>query len=289
MFKKLFKKESGMRKRKTLLLVIGFVLILATPAWAIFTNGGFESGDFTGWTTGFGLNPGLTGSPPFNETNIVINAGGTFDSLIIGPGTVQDPRTDNLLQLPREGTHTAKVNDENGGYHINYIMQSDVITEADRDPGDNLLHVRFRFAAVMEDPGHPPADQPFFHVYLKDLTAATTLFDSFAYSNQPGVTWNTSTMSPGWLWLDWQSIDITVPDASLGHTLSIRALAADCAQGAHGGYVYLDGFGSAPPPPPPPPQVITPVPTLTEWGMILFMVLAGAGSLYYLRRRKAEK
>jgi hypothetical protein len=29
------------------------------------------------------------------------------------------------------------------------------------------------------------------------------------------------------------------------------------------------------------------IPTMTEWGMIIFMVLAGLGSLYYLRRRQS--
>jgi len=33
----------------------------------------------------------------------------------------------------------------------------------------------------------------------------------------------------------------------------------------------------------PPP---TSVPTMTEWGMIIFVVLAGFGSIYYLRRQK---
>ncbi|MHC4182842.1 MAG: IPTL-CTERM sorting domain-containing protein [Planctomycetota bacterium] len=30
------------------------------------------------------------------------------------------------------------------------------------------------------------------------------------------------------------------------------------------------------------------LPTLSQWGMIIFMVLAGIGSLYYLRRRRIE-
>jgi uncharacterized repeat protein (TIGR01451 family) len=34
------------------------------------------------------------------------------------------------------------------------------------------------------------------------------------------------------------------------------------------------------------PAPPTQVPTMTEWGMILFMLLAGLGSVYYLRRRK---
>lgn len=28
------------------------------------------------------------------------------------------------------------------------------------------------------------------------------------------------------------------------------------------------------------------IPTMTEWGMIIFMVLAGLGSVYYLRRQR---
>lgn len=273
-----------MRKTKVIFFVVmSAVFIYAATSWAIFNNGGFENGNFDGWTTGYGLNYGLSGSPPFSEGDIVIIPGGQQLLSVIGPNAVQDPRTNNLLQLPREGRYTAKVNDESDSYHLNYILQSDTITNADRDPSDQKLHVRFRFAAVLEDPGHPPDAQPFFHVYLKDLDTNTTLFDFFAYSGQPGVTWNVSNYGGStWQWLDWQNVDIVVPDASLGHRLEIRALAADCAYGAHGGYVYLDGFGSAPPPPSRPEVV----PTMTEWGMIIFVFLAGLGSVFYLRRQR---
>ncbi len=30
------------------------------------------------------------------------------------------------------------------------------------------------------------------------------------------------------------------------------------------------------------------IPTMTEWGMIIFMVLAGIGSIFYLRRQRYE-
>ena len=33
----------------------------------------------------------------------------------------------------------------------------------------------------------------------------------------------------------------------------------------------------------------TAIPTMTEWGMIIFMVLAGLGAVYYLRRHKTAK
>ncbi len=34
--------------------------------------------------------------------------------------------------------------------------------------------------------------------------------------------------------------------------------------------------------------IATPVPTLSEWGMIIFMVLMGLGAIYYLRRRRID-
>jgi hypothetical protein len=37
---------------------------------------------------------------------------------------------------------------------------------------------------------------------------------------------------------------------------------------------------------PPTPAETTPIPTMNEWGMIIFMVIAGIGAAYYLRRRK---
>ena len=42
------------------------VALSVAPATAIFQNGGFESGNFTGWTQGSGVNLGLTGTQPFS-------------------------------------------------------------------------------------------------------------------------------------------------------------------------------------------------------------------------------
>jgi YVTN family beta-propeller protein len=39
----------------------------------------------------------------------------------------------------------------------------------------------------------------------------------------------------------------------------------------------------------PAPNPATAVPTMNEWGMIIFMVFAGLGAAFYLRRQKTEK
>lgn len=278
--------EGFMKRRLFLWVFLCVSLVFSASVWAIYTNGGFETGDFTGWTKGHGLNNGLTLPQPFTEASIVIDPGGLEIVSVAGAGAT-DPRTDNLLVLPRAGGFTAKVNDEGGSNHLNFISQQDVITEADRDPVDGKLHVRFSFAVVLEDPGHNPEEQPFFHVRVRNITKGTTLFDSFAFSNQVGQTWQTSNFGGStWRWLDWQNQDIVVPDADLNDTIEIRALAADCSLGGHGGYVYLDGFGSAQQAPPPGQQQPTSVPTMSEWGMLVFMLLAGFGSLYFLKRQR---
>jgi len=68
--------------------VCGALLAASLPAMAIFTNGGFESGDFTGWTQGTGLNNlgGLTGAQPFTGASINLGAGGTFTGAVVGSG-----------------------------------------------------------------------------------------------------------------------------------------------------------------------------------------------------------
>ncbi|GHU23659.1 hypothetical protein FACS189497_09610 [Betaproteobacteria bacterium] len=211
-------------------------------AHAIFINGDMEHGDFTAWDKKFGLNYGLSGSPPFNESNIKVSAGGKELLSIVGHEF--DPRAPQLI-LPREGNFTAKVNDEGNSYHVNIISQRGVIAAADRDPVDGKLHVRFTYAAVLEDPNHGPTVQPYFHVLLKDLSTDTTLYDDFAYSNQPGrVFFTTAYKGSLWRSTPFIDVDMEVPDTSLGHEIEVRVLGADCAAGGHGGYVYVDAFGS---------------------------------------------
>lgn len=215
----------------------------AGNANAIFSNGSFETGDFTGWTKIKGYNNGLKGSPPFSMSSI--NVDYTYGSELLSTvGSVSDLRTDGLLPMPGTGKYSAKINDEIGNNHFNAISQQDTITQADRG-SDGKLHVRFSYAAVLEDPQHLPEEQPYFYVLLQDMTSGQTLYSEFTYSNQPGRTFHTSTYGYStWKWTDWNNIDIVVPESALGHSLLIAAAASDCSLGGHGGYVYLDGFGS---------------------------------------------
>jgi len=262
-------------------LVAGVVFLAASPAYAIFQNGGFETGNFTGWTQAAGINQGLSGTAPFTSADLNIGAGGTFRSTVVG--ATPDARAPQLV-FPRVGSFTALLNHPTAaGGILNSISQQDAITNADRDANDNLLHVRFSYAAVLLDSGHSDNQRPFFFVRVRNITKSTTLYEDFTYEQQPGKTFIAGTS--GYRYTQFQNIDVVVPDADLGDTLEIEALASDCSPTAHPGYVYLDGFGSAVVGPGGPTGPVD-VPTLSEWGLILLALGIGAITLYTQRRAR---
>lgn len=83
--------------------------------------------------------------------------------------------------------------------------------------------------------------------------------------------------------------DIIIPDDSSSSGNAIFRLTpggspVEITSGAP--FTDLNGLTVAVSQAPPQPQVVTPVPTMTEWGMIAFMVFAGIISLYYLKSKR---
>ena len=264
--------------------VCAAMLAASLPAMAIFTNGGFESGDFTGWTQGTGLNHGLIGAQPFTGASISLSPGGTFTGAVVN-SSYTELSTAPITPMPYVGTYSARVGDTTPNYNTNYISQQDVITAADRDSGDNKLHVRFSYAVVLEDPGHPAAQQPFFYLRVRNITKGTDVFEDFSFAGQTGTQFQPIPGNTGVLYLNWKPADVVVPDADLGDTIEVYLLAAGCSQSGHYGYAYLDGFGSRVVPPGG-GGAVAPVPTLSEMSfMALGLLLAGAGAVSLRRRR----
>jgi len=260
--------------RRHLLNVVLFAAIvflgMTAPANALFTNGGFENGNFTGWTIEHAWNYGLTVDSgtgvPISENPEDYNG---------NPGWIPGPWTDNasigeyldyydntnravitsgtdndaialILPKVKYGNHSVRVNSQDGDNHITRIHQESALTTQDLDNG--RFHVRFAWAAVLEDPGHDPAGQPYFHITLKKVSDNTILYSKFFYSNQPDntIVWRAdNTSNSNWKWIDWQDVDLDITDnVALGDVLRIELSVGDCAYGGHGGYAFLDGFRS---------------------------------------------
>lgn len=253
------------------------------PAMAIFTNGGFESGNFTGWTQSNGINNGLILPEPFTGDSINLGAGGTFRGEVVTTGAVD--LVGAPITLPFAGNFTARVNNADTGGIANGIAQQDTITAADRDPSDNKLHVRFAYAVVLDDPSHDHEEQPYFYLRVRNVTKNTNLFEDFSFAGQTGTQFQPVPGNTDFLYLDWKQVDVVVPDADLGDTIEVYLLASDCEPAGHAGYAYLDGFGSRIVVPP--TGGVAPVPTLGEISLLaLGLLLAGAGASTLRRRRR---
>lgn len=161
------------------------------------------------------------------------------------PGSFQPPKStivsggpdpiDPSLLTANVGRFAARVNDSDPNYHISSVQQSAIVPNVERP------EVRLYWAAVLEDPQHQPNEQPYVDVVVRDDTAGQTLHSRHFYSNDPSFSGWRSVQNGTWKSIPWQIIAITLPKTAVGHTVTVRVVAADCALGGHGGYAYLDG------------------------------------------------
>ena len=234
------------------IMAILSTLLVVTAAYALISNGGFETGDFTNWTKASFINNGF---------NIAHGSGGSDFTTIVGgpavaPLSLSDPFTGGSLKYPAYGHYSAKVNNEhsydtaipipgNVAQNGNTIDQTYI---AVLDPSDNQAHVRFTYAAVMVNPtNHTPENKPYFRVQVINLSRSNDLiYDFSSYVGEPGKNWKTGIAfdaSDFWQYLDWTYVDIASTAAhpvSAGDQISVMITAAGCALGGHPGYVYVD-------------------------------------------------
>lgn len=230
-------KTEEVNKMKKIFLILAITMLVASPALAnTFVNGGFEDGNWNGWNTGGGYWYGgavapssyLSGGPNYSP--------GVFEakSAIVTPGN--DPVVGGLLNQVYGGSYAARVNNWDDSYHASAISQT-VTNYTD-------THIYFAWAAVLES-SHGIGDSDYFALTLKDTTQGDTLYAvSYDSASTPGYFHNLGS----WYYSDWQVQDLDV-SSRLGHDFILSLIGSDCPYGGHGGYVYLDGFGSAPPPP----------------------------------------
>jgi hypothetical protein len=220
-------------------LLLACSLVLMSPAFAgSFVNGGFENGDFTGWTQGAGYWNGYWPIIPSDflpggtNYNMGYNA-----SAVVTPGP--DPIVGGLLNRVVNGSYAARINDWYNNNSVSVISQT---VNNYTDP-----YIYFAWAAVLES-SHGPTDSDNFTLMLTDDTKGTMLYlvSYNSYNNGP-------MFHPYgyWYYTDWQVQKLDV-SAMSGDTFTLTLLGSDCPYGGHAGYVYLDGFGNTAPPIPEP-------------------------------------
>jgi VCBS repeat-containing protein len=240
-----------MRTIRLTLLTTAALVLLSTAAFAIFTNGGFEAGDFSGgWLKASFINPGLTGAPPFSGSNIVRNAGGSDRTAVVGPAATPLSLTDPIVaavQYPRFGTYAGRVNywptASNPNQVANSLRQQSIVGAGDIDASDGKVHARFVYLPVLEDGSHIPTQQAYFYIAVRNVTKGTVVWERFAFANEAGVPWSSSGL---YRYTAWQAVDASGGPGviDVGDTLELEVVASSCALGGHRGHVYVDAFGS---------------------------------------------
>jgi len=263
---------SQLSPRKLGLALGAAALLFASPfARAGFVNGGFETGDFSGWTLEYAMNySGVNVADPISSLTFSSASHGVAP-IVVDKSVYSDSFVPGLSSMFL-GDKMARINDIDGWYHVTRLSQTGVIDASDLKSGSSAsLYVNW--VSVLVDPsGHPKDQVPWFNIeVLKDGIVAYSVTH---FSTDKGWTY---AGQYGYEDTFWGAGQLVLNNLLVGDSITVRMTAADCGWGGHGGYAYLDGIGTSKVPDP------HGVPDAASTLGLLGLALAG---LVSLRRRR---
>jgi len=221
----------------TLLAIVSSVCLSVT-ARAGFTNGGFETGDFSGWTVRYGSNFGYSGSNPLSYVNWTTVQWDQPLATVVDKNTATDAYVPNFAST-FVGNKMAKINDIYGDNHVTQLSQVGTIDLSDLNGGTSA-NLYINWISVMDNPQHGAGQNPWFNI---DVTEnGTSIYNVTHVSTDTGWT------AVGTLYGD------TIYEGSgqailnglvVGDQIGVAVTVADCSLGGHGAYAYVDGIGTS--------------------------------------------
>jgi len=199
-------------------------------------NPGFESGatDYN-----FFLHDYNAPNSNFNGCGTVVNTGipivaanndPNADVSIVNPGL--DPFLQNFnidLNTTNNGNRAVRLNAPISGRDIVTMTKNVNITS------DVFV---FNFAFVMQNPDHFDIEQPFFQVRIFD-DVNDMVYERCILSNAADCIFESANPNSTLLYTDWSCFNIDTEEL-IGQNVRIEWSIADCGQGAHFSYVYID-------------------------------------------------
>jgi len=190
-------------------------------------NADFETGNFTGWnrTSGF--------HPLFNATGCCPNANG---QQLITSGAGVDPYGGFPVVFPG-GNFSLRLGNNGTGGQADRLEQSFLVSTSN-------ANFTYRYAVVLEDPGHSANQQPAFLVEMLDSTGAQVPCTYYYVAAGQGIPGFFNSPTAGVIYKPWTAVALNL-NPYIGQVLTIRFTTYDCSLGGHFGYAYIDGVCQA--------------------------------------------
>ncbi|MFH0867169.1 MAG: PKD domain-containing protein [Bacteroidota bacterium] len=215
--------------QKGIYFFLAFIITFSDTFSQNCPNSDFSMLDFTNWQGYTGYNDG-SGNSCCTNPGIVSGR-----HTIISNGMV-DPHTCGGLTVPPAGEIAcARLGNDINGAEAEQLIYTFTV-----DPlNPNFI---YRYAVVLEDPGHEIFAQPFFSVKVLDINnnlvdPVCGIYEVFSAAGIPGFQTCMDVYGPV-NWKDWATVGINLSSYA-GQTLHIVFTTLDCAYGGHYGYAYI--------------------------------------------------
>ena len=182
-------------------------------------NADFSMNGFQNWVGGIG-----------NCCPIVITNPNTIQNgrhTIMTPGL--DPIINALTRTPPGTPQSARLGNSQVGAQAESLTYSFTVSQ------QNALFI-YRYAVVLQDPGHPPIAQPRFEMQVRNQNGGIipcTFYQVAAGNNIPGF------VNQGQVrWRNWTTTGVNLLNY-VGQVVTIEARTGDCDYSGHYGYAYL--------------------------------------------------
>lgn len=181
-------------------------------------NVGFELGTFEGWEGSYGAEGVISEQGLVEGRHTIMTGGG------------MDPITNQIPVVAPGSNYSVRLGNSNDGFEADQLVTKFLVTE------DNSLF-SYKFAVVMEDPGHPQEEQPRFEIAAYDEDGTLIPCTYYLVISAPFIEGFESLGSIRYR--DWSTVGIDL-SGYIGQNISITFTTIDCAQGGHFGYAYID-------------------------------------------------
>ncbi|HRP59229.1 MAG TPA: T9SS type A sorting domain-containing protein [Vicingus sp.] len=220
-----------------LLFPLLFVSLLATSQNDSLVNGGFETGDCTGWEVITGTVP-IAPTVPYSFTQTGTSTCDTSINHVLVTGG-NDALCGFPKVFPNGGGYSLQLGDGTGtGNGAARIKQTFIV--------DSIKNVfAYHFAIVFNDAGHVEAESPYFTVSIIDQNE-TAIFLDYYIAPTSGLDPNFISYSSGY-YLNWTTQYVNL-SAYEGQSVTVEFTSGDCAQSGHYAYAYVDAECVAPTP-----------------------------------------